>query len=160
MSILLAATLWVVNRQIARELQNNAASQLLVAEAVFKNSEQIRANHLLLRYKSIADEPKFKALAKLGDPATLKGPLNELLESHGGDYAQFMAFPAKTVSGTGRHQDFPESLFAEAAAGSIQKALDGVGNTGLVRVRDDLYDVISVPVNVSGDVIGVFTFAI
>jgi len=64
MSILLAATLWLVNRQIARELQNNAARQLLVAEAVFKNSEQIRANHLLLRYKSIADEPKFKALAK------------------------------------------------------------------------------------------------
>ncbi|HUR44651.1 MAG TPA: ATP-binding protein [Candidatus Saccharimonadales bacterium] len=159
MSLLLAAILWVMNQQIAQELENNAARQLVIAEAVLRNSAEIRAKQLLLRYQSVAEEPKFKALAHLGDAKTMEGPLHELLESMGGDHAQFTALSNRTLISTSRKADFPSGDFPEVSAASIQRALDGHGNTDLVSVDKKVYDVISVPVRIGTDLIGVFTFA-
>ncbi|MDB6032476.1 MAG: hypothetical protein JWM16_2814 [Verrucomicrobiales bacterium] len=89
MILLLTATLWVVNARFTRQFQTNTVNQMLIAEGVFKNSEQIRAQNLLMRYRNVPTEPQFRAVVKLGDPKTLRFRLNELLGSLGGDYARF-----------------------------------------------------------------------
>ena len=45
MIMLLAITGWIVNRRISKQLESQAANALETSEAVFKNSEKIRANN-------------------------------------------------------------------------------------------------------------------
>jgi len=97
-----------------------------------------------------------KLSPKLGDALTFKAPLTELLESLGGDYAQFMDFHGTNVIRTSRHPGLTELTFPETGVPSIQKALQGHGNSDLIRLNDRLYDVISVPGLCRSDLIGGF----
>lgn len=160
MILLLAATLWVVNHRFTRQLQTGTANQMLTAEAVFKNSEQIRANNLLLRYRNVPTEPRFRAIMQLGDPKTLRFLLNELLESSGGDYARFTPATTNTPVEAARVTHIKGSEFSKAGRPSVEKALEGIANTGVVALGDQLYDVVSMPVRVGEEIEGVLTFVL
>ena len=62
MVLLLTLTFWVVNRRLARQFQNDAARTLTTADAVFRNSQKIHRNNLVLRYKNLPNEPRWKAV--------------------------------------------------------------------------------------------------
>src|SRR5437667_6442820 len=73
------ATVWVVNQRIVHQLEVEGAHRLETAEAVFKNSQEIRANHLLLRYRNVPNEPGFRALSQLADRPTMQYSLSRML---------------------------------------------------------------------------------
>src|SRR5689334_6214883 len=70
MVLLLATTMWVVNRRIAHQLENDADGRLRDAETAFKSFSEIRDNNLKLAYRNVANEPRLKAIARLNDPKT------------------------------------------------------------------------------------------
>jgi two-component system, NtrC family, sensor kinase len=161
MILLLAATLWVVNARFTRQFQTNIANQMLIAEGVFKNSEQIRAQNLLMRYRNVPTEPQLRAIMKLGDPKTLRFRLNELLGTLGGDYARFT--PASGTNApieASRSSDFNHPEFAQARRPSIEKAMEGFDNTDVVACNNKLYELVSMPVRIGEELEGVLTFAL
>src|SRR5438128_780723 len=89
MVLLLALTVWLVNRRIARQFQAEAASNLATAEAVFRNSQQLHTEELLLRYRNLPNEPRYKAEFQRGDAPTIRELLTELLGEHAVDVILF-----------------------------------------------------------------------
>jgi hypothetical protein len=82
---LVATTIMMVNARLTKGFQTEAAERLIAADIVFRNSQQIRARNLLLRYRNVPKEPRFKAQAQLADAKTLRFALSELLDELGGD---------------------------------------------------------------------------
>src|SRR5437667_12410641 len=72
-------TLWLLNGHVAAQFEADAAQSLLTSEAVFENSQKIRAKNLFLRYGSVPNEPRFKAVAQLGEGNTMRFLLRDLL---------------------------------------------------------------------------------
>src|SRR5215471_18566058 len=60
-SLLVAVSLWLVSQQFKNHIHNNAADQLRTAEGVLKNRQQTRQEELVLRFKSVSNEPKIKS---------------------------------------------------------------------------------------------------
>src|SRR5437899_2629692 len=89
MVLLVAATIFFVNRRISRQFQAEAAEKLSAANAVFKNSQKIRAKSLLRTYRNAANDPRFKAVVQKADAKTLRFMLTELLEELGGEMLFF-----------------------------------------------------------------------
>src|ERR1043165_8384913 len=65
---LMALTAWLVNQRITRQFEREAISNLATAEAVFRNSLQLHTRELLLRYRNLPNEPRYKAAIQAGDP--------------------------------------------------------------------------------------------
>jgi sensor domain CHASE-containing protein len=66
--LLFSLTMWLVNRRLAAQLQEDARQTLTAVETVFRNSLDIRARNLVLRWENIVNEPRFKAVAQLAEP--------------------------------------------------------------------------------------------
>jgi hypothetical protein len=84
----------------------DAGELLSTAEAVLKNSQEIRVNNLLQRYRNVAvNESRLKALATLFDPdqrelsdsaqKTIRGVLSELI---GAVWPTWCCWPPTTVN--------------------------------------------------------------
>src|ERR1043165_4111789 len=73
-----AITLWLVNRHVSRQVQDEARLTLETAEAVFKQSLEIRSRNLRARFRNVVNEPRFKAVSQLGDPKTMTAYLSDL----------------------------------------------------------------------------------
>ena len=69
--LLPAFTLWIVNRYLVRQMQDESRQALLTAEGVFLNSLEIRTRNLASRFRNTVNEPRFKATAHLEDSKTL-----------------------------------------------------------------------------------------
>jgi hypothetical protein len=85
MGLLLTITVWTVNRRLKEQFQTEAARSLATADAVFRNSQKIRRNNLLLRYRNLPNEPRYKAVFQQAHPPTLKELLQDLLGEQGVD---------------------------------------------------------------------------
>src|SRR5689334_18244253 len=81
--VLFSITIFLVNRRLSTQVERNARQTLSTAEGVFRNSLEIRTRNLQLRYQNVANEPRLKAVAQLGEPKTMTVQLNELLEELG-----------------------------------------------------------------------------
>ena len=79
MILLLAASMWLVDRQITKQLQADAAELLLTADAMLKKWQETRANDFSLRYYNIVKESRIQAVAKTEDPATFRHLLDDLI---------------------------------------------------------------------------------
>jgi hypothetical protein len=80
MVALVITTIWVVNKRIAQQLETEGAQRLETAEAIFQNSQKIRANYLLVRYRNVPNDPRFKAVSQIADPKTMHYLLTEMLD--------------------------------------------------------------------------------
>src|SRR5687768_5503615 len=84
--LLPAATLWIVNRHITRQMEDEALQTLMTAESVFVKSLENRSRGFLSRYQSIVAEARFKVTAEIGDPKTMEGLLGNLLQDSPEDH--------------------------------------------------------------------------
>src|SRR5438477_358334 len=89
MVVLVAMTVWLVERRITQQFQQEAASNLATADAVFRNSRELHTKELLLRYRHLPNEPRYKAAFQAADPPTLRDLLAELLNEHSLDLILF-----------------------------------------------------------------------
>ena len=62
MVLLMAVTMWLVNRRISEQLHKQAAEQLDTAGKIFEKIQANRANFLAVKYRNLINEPRFKAV--------------------------------------------------------------------------------------------------
>jgi two-component system, NtrC family, sensor kinase len=145
-----ACTLWVVNRHVSRQVQDEARQTLVTAEAVFRQSLDIRARDLLLRYRNVVNEPRFKAIVQLDDGKTMTGYLRDLLEEFGGDneVILFMREDGEVLGSARRDANLPVETFAKAARAAVDVAFEGGRGLTTVSFNNRIYNVIAVPATV------------
>ena len=160
MVLLVVVVLCVVNYRMTRQLRTEAAQRLSTADAVFANSEKIRARNLLMRYNNIPNEPRFKAVCQLAEPKTMRFLLNELVNEIGADVIAYTTEKGDSLASARRTPQLDLTEFELAAAVSARQALEGQPNVDTVSVATKLFDVVSIPVKISGRVVGVLTFGV
>ena len=159
MVLLLAITVRVVNERITQQFEVDAKRTLATADAVFRNSQQLRLKNLLLRFKSLPNEPRYKAIFQTGHRDTLREFLKESLGEQDMDVALLTSDDGELLAGDRRNPSVSIKAFEAACDSTIRRALQGEEKADTVRVADRLYDVVSIPVTGVGDVlIGVLTF--
>src|SRR5947208_6365272 len=98
MALFLVLTIALISQRVTTQFQEDATRKLLTAESVFQNSHKLRARNLLLRYGSVPNEPRFKAVSQKADPETLRDSLSELLKELGGEIAFFTTADSGTLA--------------------------------------------------------------
>ena len=156
--VLMVTSTWVVERRMSSQLQTDAAEQLQTADAVFHHSREIRARNLLLRYRNISREPRFKAITQLGDPRTTQEFLAGLLGEEVGDVAAYVSPDGRVLAHASRDPALSLSEFNAASLPAVRQALAGQGGVDAIRVGNRLFDVVAIPMSISGSVAGVLVF--
>jgi signal transduction histidine kinase len=162
LTIAFIITLLVVNRRLTARFEDQARQNLSTANTVFLNSLDIRARSLVLQYQNVVNEPRFKAVAQLGEPNTLNVLLDEMLDEMGGD-AEVLLFTGvngRLVAGAKKDPLLSIHDFTNVRSNSFREALDGQHTAQIVAARDRLYNLISVPVLISKNLIGVLSVGV
>ncbi len=164
MAALVVATVWLVNERIVHQLETDGAQRLETAEAVFQNSQKIRANNLLMRYRNVPNDSRFKAASQLmetkTETKTLLFLLSEMLDELNADVIVFTTASGKQPASVGRNDTIDLDRFVNESDASIKQALGGLANVDTRYAGDRLFDVVSVPVNIGKGTVGVLTFGI
>src|SRR5207245_2398195 len=145
-------------RRIARQFQQEAASNLATADAVFRNFLQFHTKELLLRYRNLPNEPRYKAAFQTGDPPTLRDLLADLLGEHSMDVILFTTDTPEVLASAKNDPLIPLSEFETSSTLAVRRALHGEEQVDTLRVGGRLFDVVSIPVfGTGGYVIGALT---
>ena len=164
MVLLMAVTISLVNLRITDKLQSEAAAQLDVANTVITNFLDIRRQDLLLRYRTIVNEPRFKAITQQADSRTANAFLNELIKTElTNNDAPVIATCAFANAGNGSFarasQDTQLDVeeFQSRSSAAIRRAFTGEPTVDTITVGRRLFNVAAIPVNVGDQIIGVVT---
>jgi two-component system, NtrC family, sensor kinase len=158
MVLLLAVTVCTVNLRITKQFRAEAVRNLATADSVFRNSENIRTRNLLLRFRDLRNEPRYKAALQSGDWPTLNSQIKEMAADQGLDVVLFTSPTAGLVANDKRDPLLPLADFERASATAIQQALAGEERVDAVGVGERLFNVVSIPVTgAAGDVVGALT---
>lgn len=155
-------TMWVVNRRLTSHFEEEAKQNLTTANVVFLNSLEIRARSLLVQYQNIVNEPRFKAVAQLGEPETMNVQLNDLLDEMGSD-AEVILFTVENgqvLAGATRDPLLSLREFTTSGSALFREASQGQHASQIVAARERLYNLISVPVVISNNLVGVLSIGV
>src|SRR5262249_36278049 len=133
MALLVVLPLGLGTRHMATALQAAAAENLHANDAVFQTLQQLRARDLLLRFRSVPNEPRVRAVMKLSDPKTLRFLLGELREELGADALLFANDQGRLLASATANDRFAVDAFYARATASIQDALAGQPNADTVN---------------------------
>ncbi len=170
MILLLAVTMFVVNLHLLQQAETDARSSLATADAVFKNSQQIRTRNLFLRFRNLPNEPRYKSALQTHHPETIRVQLAAAMTEQELDFVLFTpaAPPASDEAADAdatapqlqkRNQLLPTDAFVAATGAAVAGALQGEEKADTIRVGEKLFDVVSVPVHGTGNLlIGALTF--
>ncbi len=170
MILLLAVTMFVVNFHLAQQAETDSRDTLATANAVFINSQQIRTRNLFLRFRNLPNEPRYKSALQTRHPETIRVQLAAAMTEQEIDFVLFTPAPALSADDAPadvgaapqlqkRDQLIPESAFVAAANKAGAHALQGEEIADTIRVGEKLFDIVSVPVHGTGDLlIGALTF--
>jgi signal transduction histidine kinase/CheY-like chemotaxis protein len=149
---LVAAVTWLVTDRVTDQVEADATRTLATADAVFKNSQQIRIKNLLLRFRSLQNEPRYKAAFQTRDPETIRRFfLQEVAVQQGVDVITLTQDKGGLLAHARRDPLASLVDFQSGSAPAINCALAGQECADTILVGDKLYDVISIPINGVGD---------
>jgi len=161
MVLLLAITVWMVNRRITRQFETAATDSLKTADRVFLRFRKIRRQELLFRYRNLPSEPRYKAVFQQADLATLRDSFSEFLGGHLMDSVDVILYTTDKQEPLAIQKRDPEISTAEfemSSALAVKKALLGEEKVDTIGVGGRLFDVVSIPVLGTGDqLIGALT---
>jgi signal transduction histidine kinase len=160
MAVIIGLTVLIVNRRVTRQFRIEAWNTLAAADAVFRNYQTNRSDDLLLRFRNLPKEPRYRAAFQLGDAPTLRQPLADLLTEQGADIVYYAAGPKTILACEQREQTIQPASFESAASVATHRALQGHETVDVVRVGDHLYSVVSVPVFVERETVGALTLGL
>jgi hypothetical protein len=146
--ILPALTLLIVTHHIGEQMEAEANATLTTADGVFRQSVAIRQRSLISRFRNAVNEPRFRAVAGLGDVPTMSAFLGEALVEFG-EETEFLAFTnqnGEPAGVTSRSAPALLEAFNRAVRAPAQRALEGEIVTGCVVLNHEIYDLIAVPV--------------
>jgi two-component system NtrC family sensor kinase len=152
--LLPAVTLWIVDRSITEQMQEEARHTLVTAETVFKQTLDFRSRDLLTRFRNAVNEPNYRAIGQLAasnDPLareTVSKFLFHQLDEYGEDYEALLLSAADTPSQVAsRHRNGSESEgWTKVTAQLTRSALQGEAAHGTVEFGGHVYLVVAVPV--------------
>jgi signal transduction histidine kinase len=161
MVVLAVVPLALVTNRMSRQFEAEAAENLLANEALFKNHQALREKNLILRYRNVPNEPRFKAVVQLADPKTTEAQLKELLDELGGDIISYVNAETSVWVSVSRDARFKPDPLAERCVDVVHQALAGqpAADTISVGAGDELFEVVSIPVSVGSSVLGALTIA-
>src|SRR6266850_1228988 len=79
MGLLLALMVWTLNPRITQQFQTEGERRLNTADAFFRSTRNMRRQDLLLRYRNLPREPRYKKTFATQDAETIRVLLRELL---------------------------------------------------------------------------------
>lgn len=150
MVLVLAVTVWVVNARITRQVEAEAQTALATADSVFRDLQSMRSKTRLLRFRNLPNKPRYKAALQTRHPDTVRDQLATALAEQGVDFVLFTPDPEPPDSPEPllQKRDLlnPARAFVAACAPAVQFALQGEEKTDSIRVGENIYEVVSVPV--------------
>ena len=161
MTLLLALTVWIVNRRFTSHADAEVRQTLATARAVFIDSQTRRSRNLGLLYSHVANAPKVKAALSQGaESKTVAMTLNELLRDEHVDWTLFSDATGRLVTNS-TGSDFGLTVLAMRSLPAVDQAFatraPGVDS---IRIKQDLYDVVSIPIYLDNALLGAITFGI
>jgi len=158
MVVLVAVTVYVMNRRITAQFLVESRANLATAQAVFLKLQKIHQRDLLLRFGDLPNQPLYKALFlnARDDPQTLNGVFAVLNES-GVDVVCFSTNATDLFAGHARDPATSLKVFQAVAAPAVGQALQGQQCADTFCAGGQLYNAVSVPVFVDKDVVGALT---
>src|SRR2546421_6203753 len=85
MGLLLALMVWTLNPRLTQQFQTEGERKLNSADAFFRSSRSMRGQDLLMRYRNLPKEPRYKANFQTQHPETIRTLLRDLLIEQGVD---------------------------------------------------------------------------
>ena len=160
MVLLLAVTVWMVNRRLTEQFEADAADNLARAESEFKVFQRNSNRNLIQRFRSLRNEPRYRAVIQSGHLPTFLHYVQELPDDQGVDIALFTSSRGEVLTSAKQPGlRIPIADFETASLLAVKRALLGEDTVDTVRVGDRLFDVVSIPVaGSSGTLSGALTF--
>jgi signal transduction histidine kinase len=144
LAIAVAATFFVVERELARQFDTQARRTLLAANEVVHNSQQFQRNDLLLRFHNLPQVPLWNDVFQSGAPKDLHDTLLTLMGMQKVDIVFYASNKGKILDVV-NNASVPHTEFEAAASTALLLALDGSEKADTVRVDGKLYDVFAIP---------------
>ena len=159
MMLLVAVTVWVVNRRLTEQFEADAARNLAHAEKEFDNFQKLRTKGLFQRFRNLRNEPRYRAVIQSGHMPTILKEIEDLPDDQGVDIAVFSSARAEVLTHPRRDLTIPTAEFEENSLRAVKRALQGEDTLDTIAVGGRLFDVVSIPVTgSSGTLIGALTF--
>src|SRR6267142_1198014 len=102
MVVLLAIITWTVNHLITRQYETEAVRALAQADTLFQNSQQIFSKNLLLRFRNLPNEPRYRAALQSGDRPTLLDQIEHLPAEQDVDVVLFTSAQGEVLASAKR----------------------------------------------------------
>lgn len=162
MVLLMAATVWLVNRRISEQMHQNAIEHLDTAAKLLTTDHERQTRTMLSIYRNGINEPRFKAVTQQAHLDTLKYSMADYIgEMVSDDQATIGSFTLVTDL---KHPFFPNTNFGldrnefhlQASEAIRQAKTLGGPKTDIIRVGTNLLDIVALPVG--DDIAGVLTF--
>jgi signal transduction histidine kinase len=160
MAALIATTVFVVNDRVTEQFQQQARETLTSANAEFLDLQKTRSEDLLLRFRNLPSEPRYRAAFQLADPPTLHQPLADLVGEQGADIVFYSTATKRILASEKRDPTISASPFEAAAGPATEQALAGEATVDTILAGDRLYHVVSIPVYVEKELIGALTLGL
>src|SRR5690348_9769002 len=94
MVLLLGMTGWILDTHTTRQFETEAARRLLMADESVRKSQELLTKNLLLRYRNLPQELRYKAQLNGADPTALRRWFEELLGERDLDVILYSAIQA------------------------------------------------------------------
>ncbi len=160
MVLLFGVTVWLVNSRITQQSQAEAARSLATVDGVFRKFQDIRKSYLAKSFRNLSNEPRYRAVFLGGDLPTLRDAIRTLPDDQGVDIALFTANGSPALASANPNLSKPISMseFEARSAEAVRRAMKGDEIVDTILVGEQLFDVISIPVNsADGLLLGVLT---
>lgn len=159
MVVLLALITWTVSGLITRQYQTEAALTLAQADTLFQNSQHLLSKNLLLRFRNLPNEPRYRAALQSGDRPTLLEQIKDLPAEQDVDVVLFTSAQEGLLASAKRDPLVSIGEFESGSAAAIKRALQGEERTDTICAGARLFNIVSIPaIGPAGELIGVLTF--
>jgi signal transduction histidine kinase len=161
MVLLVALNVWLVNHRLTQQFETEAAQNLATAEGVFRNSLKLHRGDLLVRFRNLPNEPRYRAAFQSGDKPTLKAQIKDIPTDQSVDVVLFTSGTGELLANAKRDPLIALGEFETQSAKSIKQALAGEETVDTIGAGERLFDTVSLPVaSTSGELVGAITFGL
>ena len=156
MVLLVAATAFIINGHMTKQFEAESKNILTTAGAIIRKLQQVHEKNLLLRFKNLPQEPRWRALFQKGDALTIRSSLKDLLLEQDVDMVVYAENSGTVLAIENRNRQISDAAFQAAAMPALKTTLQESHpeTVDTVAVSGQLYSIVSIPVLVDGDMIG------
>src|SRR5579862_9226765 len=146
MALLVALNVWLVNHRLTQQFEGEAAQNLATAEGVFRNSLKIHRADLLVRFRNLPNEPRYRAAFQSGHQPTLRAQIKDIPGDQSVDVVLFTSAAGELLASAKRDPLIPSVDFESHSAKAVKQALTGEETVDTIGAGEKVFDIVSLPV--------------